>query len=163
MKFYTLCIDEKPIFVLSQVSEPSIPDEVWKDPELAEAIRANVAYFAELEAIAPGCTQTCEWDDPNKVDEALATWLGDDLKKRFLDGEPLWDGDANRIHVRNATPEEEDQWQRSCSNAEAAGHKEAGPDKNWLAFLVPTTGGDDPFRRFLDLLSVTHQAPTRLQ
>ena len=59
------------------------------------------------------------------LDEALNSWLGADLSMLEHDGQPVWNGDPDALHVRSATSDEaetwRDAWQDRCSGAPDAG------------------------------------------
>jgi hypothetical protein len=76
------------------------------------------------------------------MDEALDTWLGEDLRRLESDGRPLWDGDRDALHVREASPEEVVVFKASREQAIREGELEAG-DEDWVTFLVPVTDPDD--------------------
>jgi hypothetical protein len=73
-----------------------------------------------------------------EIDEALKTYLGEDLQAMTdaaSPGRPLWDGNWENIHVRGATGEEAEIWKSSLLLAIQADEQEPG-DTAWVAFLV---------------------------
>ena len=64
-------------------------------------------------------------------DEALDTWLGQDLQILGL-----WDGDMRRVTSREATVEETSRWHASHARAVKSG-KEAAGTEDWAICAAP--------------------------
>jgi len=138
-RLYTVEAHGRPVVVISVRDEQ--PHDTWlSDPELTAAVRkarghqAMIGSLLEQRDVAPSAFQ--ETLDLRKIDDALATYLGQDLRI-MEDGsrQPLWDGDDAHIHVRKATSDEAERWEHSLSAAVEAGEQEAG-DASWVSFLV---------------------------
>jgi hypothetical protein len=64
-----------------------------------------------------------------------------DLDCREYNERPIWNGESE-VHVREATPPEITKWKESRDRARENGSIDHD-DKEWLAFLVPTTHATD--------------------
>jgi hypothetical protein len=115
---------------------PPMPDFVIKDPKLLEAHRFTESLMADLSEDARRAHELQE------IDEAIATWLGADLRALEHDGRPLWNGDPSQLSVREATADEAAKWHSSYKEAVASGEVDAG-DEEWAAYLVPAIDPDD--------------------
>ena len=66
-------------------------------------------------------------------------WFRSDLMALEGDGTPLWDG-KSEIYLREALPEEADQWSVAYARAQFKSIDKAfGVDARWLLYLVPVS------------------------
>ena len=84
--------------------------------------------------------------DQREIDEALDTWLGQDLRTLRSHGVPLWSGGRASLHVREATPDEAQGWHEVLQREIDTGEEDAG-DEDWLVYLVPIHGRQSRRRR----------------
>jgi len=80
------------------------------------------------------------FSQPN-ADDALALADDEDFRSDLMflegeDGRPLWDGRAD-IYVREADPEEPNDWTASFTEARQDG--DADDAEDWVIYLVPVT------------------------
>ena len=73
------------------------------------------------------------------LDEALNSWLGADLAMREHDGQPVWNGDPDALHVRTATTDEADTWHHAWRHRDV-GLPPAGVGPRPV-YLVPAPAG----------------------
>jgi hypothetical protein len=135
MRLYTICIDQRPVVVISVDAEPPIPDSLTTRPDLMQTLRES---RAQIESI-PADPRTM---DQMEIDEALDTYLGEDLQSLTCEGNSLWDGDHARLHIREARVDEAERWHLSRRAAIDAGEVAAG-EEAWLTFLVPVDRDDE--------------------
>jgi len=138
-RLYTVEAHGRPVVVISVRDEQ--PHDAWlSDSELTAAVRkarehqAMIGSVPEQRGVASSDFQ--ETLDLREIDDALAMYLGQDL--RIMEdgtGQPLWDGDDAKIHVRKATSDEAEAWKHSLRAAVEAGEREAS-DASWVSFLV---------------------------
>ena len=134
MRLYTICIDQRPVLVMSTDAEPPMEDTLTTDAKLMKAHRDMQALRAKMQARLPDAERLA---DQREIDEALDTWLGEDLHSFGL-----WNGDWDRLHIREARTEEARRWHTSLTRAIDAGEEEAGSE-DWVLLLVPVTDSPD--------------------
>jgi hypothetical protein len=125
MKLYTICIDQRPVVVMSTDAEPPMEDARTTNAVLMKAARD---LRAMRESLPDDVLRSC---DQREIDEALDSRLGQDL---LVYG--LWDGDSARLHIRDASADEAQHWHASLQEALDTGEEDAG-EESWLIFLVP--------------------------
>lgn len=76
MRLYTICIDQRPVLVMSTDAEPPMEDTLTTDAKLMKAHRDMQALRAKMQARLPDAERLA---DQREIDEALDTWLGEDL------------------------------------------------------------------------------------
>ena len=132
MTIYTIEAHGRPVVVVSIGNMPPLEDSFATKPELLQALRAT----RDLEEQLPPDMRE------RAIDEALDTWLGKDLSTLESGGHPLWDGDRDALHVREASADEAAIFRASREQAIREGELDAG-DEDWVAFLVPVTDPTD--------------------
>jgi hypothetical protein len=145
MRLYTVCIDTLPVLTLSTDTELPFPDAFTTNPEIMEAHRAAQALRDRMDSIAPPTAKDRRDSDLAEIDEELDTWLGADLQTLHHEGHPLWNGDRDRVHVRDATTDEAEHWHTSHRAAINDGTLDAGYE-DWLIYLVSVS--DKPPKKF---------------
>jgi hypothetical protein len=133
LDLYTISIRNRPVLTMSVDANDPLPDTFATEPEMLKALREAQALIDEMKARTPNLTEIAAM---REIDEALDTWLGDDLRSLKTEGHPLWKGDRNEITVREARVDEAESWHTSRRNAINEGELEAG-EESWLIFLVP--------------------------
>ena len=128
MTIYTIEAHGRPVVVVSVGDTPSLEDSLATKPELLQALRATRDLKEQL---PPDMREQA-------IHEALDTWLGEDLSTLESGGHPLWDGDRDALHVREAFADEAAIFRASREQAIREGELEAG-DEDWVTFLVPVT------------------------
>lgn len=129
MILYTLCIDARPILVINTDPEIPVPDEVVHSPVMLDALRKINEICADTQLDERRLGQL------EQIDDALDTWLGEDLATLKHDGIVLWDGDRSRVHVREARADEVIRWSNSYQEALATGEQDAG-NEDYLVYLI---------------------------
>jgi hypothetical protein len=120
---------------MSVDADVPMPDSLITNAEVMKAVRASRALRDEIAARLPGDIQEASY--LHEIDEALDTWLGEDLLTlQHDDGVPLWSGDRDALHIREARVDEAARWHASRQKAIDEDELDAG-DEDWLAFLVP--------------------------
>jgi hypothetical protein len=133
MKLYTIAIQDRPIVTLGVDVTPPMEDALTRNPKLLKLFRGSQSLIDQMsEGIDPGVAEHAE------IYEAIDTWLGEDLRSLEAGQTPLWDGDQNKLEIREAWAEEADAWHESRAGALNNGHLDAG-DEGWLTFLIPVT------------------------
>jgi hypothetical protein len=140
MKLYTICVDQRPILVMSVDAGPLMPDQLTTNAEPMKARRDTRALSDSL----PADVQRI--NDQREIDQALDTWLGQDLRTLRSHGVPLWSGGSASLHVRDATPDEAQGWHEALQREIDTDEEEAG-DEDWLVYLVPIHGRQSRRRR----------------
>ena len=140
MKLYTICVDQRPVLVMSVDAEPLMPDQLTTNAELMKAQRDTRVSSHSL----PADVQRVS--DQREIDEALDTWLGHDLRTLRSHGVPLWNGGRANLHVREATPDEAKGWHEALQREIDTDEEDAG-DEDWLVYLVPIHGRQSRRRR----------------
>jgi hypothetical protein len=148
-KLYTVEAHGRPVVVLSATRLGPPPDEMLAYTKVIEALRNSRHVMSELADKAKQRGFNLEEEvDLREIDEALETWLGEDLLvlEDAESGVPLWDGDENTLCVRQATADEAAAWNASLEAAMNSGEHDPG-DMDWVCFLVsvidPTDDDDD--------------------
>jgi hypothetical protein len=136
MTIYTIEAHGRPVVAVSIGDTPPLEDSLATRPELLQALRAT----RDLEERLPPDTR--EHVRRRALEEALDTWLGEDLSTLESGGQPLWDGDRDALRVREASADEAVIFRASREQAVREGELEAG-DEDWVAFLVPVTDPTD--------------------
>jgi hypothetical protein len=130
VRLYTICIDQRPILVVSAGASPPMEDGLLTShPELAKTI-------SDLHAMNERMPE-------EEIDSALEGWLGEELQALMHQGAPLWSGDRSSLHVREARLDELLQWASSLQRAIDAGEQDAG-NGDWGFYLVDVTPDDGP-------------------
>jgi hypothetical protein len=132
MRLYTICINQRPVLVMSTGAEPPMPDALTTNTVLMKAYRDMRA----LEESLP--TDVRRISDEREIDKALDSWLREDLQALEQDGTPLWNGDRASLHIREATDDEAQGWRASLSQAIDRGEEDAGTE-DWLYLVPPGT------------------------
>jgi hypothetical protein len=140
MKLYTICVDQRPILVMSVDAGPLMPDQLTTNAEPMKARRDIRALSDSL----PADVQRI--NDQREIDEALNTWLGQDLRTLRSHGVPLWSGGSASLLVRDATPHEAQGWHETLQREIDTDEEDAG-DEDWLVYLVPIHGRQSRRRR----------------
>ena len=136
MRLYTICIDHRPVLVISAGVEPIVPDSLTAEAELMKAYRERRARLDHLPDEVQRITEHRE------INEALDTWLGTELRSMTYDGSPLWSGDRANLEIREAKTDEAQRWHASLQRAIETGERGA-LEEDWLIFLVPVSEIDE--------------------
>jgi hypothetical protein len=139
MRLYTVCINNLPTVTMSAGVEPAMEDYYLNDPEILAAMRHTQALEDRLKAKGPDAVRMSEL---HEIDDALDTWLGEDLAVLETDGRPLWSGDRSALEIREAKADEAERWQAKSRAAVATGDADAG-DESFLIWLVPVSDPTD--------------------
>jgi hypothetical protein len=87
-------------------------------------------------------------EDEIAVEDQLSGSVGEDLTVlEYADeaGRPLWDGDPDQLVVREAQPEEADQWTAAFAKAVREGEADEEDRDSWAVFLIDVVDPtDDP-------------------
>ncbi len=129
MKLFTVAVDGVPIVVLSVDAELGLPDQFARDPQALSALRAMAAT---TKSMPPG---TSDIEQQMEIEDALDTWLGDDLLQIERNGQPLWDGNRDRLRISEALADEADHWRAAYRDALVRGEQDAG-DESFLVFIA---------------------------
>ena len=140
MKLYTICVDQRPVLVMSVDAGPLVPNQLITNAELMKAQRDTRALSDSL----PADVQRI--NDQREINEALDTWLGQDLRTLRSHGVPLWSGGSASLLVRDATPDEAQGWHEALQRESDTDEEDAG-DEDWLVYLVPIKGRQTRRRR----------------
>jgi hypothetical protein len=106
-------MDDRPILVMSAGLEAPLDDSLSsKDRQMVQEDADDM--------------------DRLEIEEALDTWLGEDLQSAGL-----WGGERQ---IRQATEEEAARWRAALNRAREEGEADEDDD-NWLAFLVEPPAG----------------------
>ena len=139
MKLYTICVRGRPVVTLRTGADDPLPDEFATDPQILQAIRESQAVRDKLKALSPGLDEAEAHDE---IYDALDTWLGQDLRTLQNEGRPLWGGDMDDVHIREARVDEAERWHLSRRRALDSGEQDAGHE-SWHIFLVPVSDPTD--------------------
>jgi hypothetical protein len=131
MRLYTICANGRPVLTMNAGSEQTMEDSLTTKAELLAAHRESIKLLDSmgLDTEAPRSMELRE------IDEALDTWLGQDLQ-----GLGLWNGNHGELTVRVASSSEADTWRASHEKAIAEDEYEGGGD--WVAYLLPAGEAD---------------------
>ena len=136
---YTVEAHGRPVVVISATSSEPPSDKMLANPRVIEALRRTRQLEADMaKELSVDPNEFEEGVSVHEIDEALETYLGDDLQTMEGADSPggaLWDGNWENIHTRRATDVEAEQWKQSLLAAMQAGEQEPG-DTDWVAFLV---------------------------
>lgn len=140
MKLYTVCVQGSPVLTMSIDADHPLEDFILRDPELLKAHRQTQAFIEQIRR-EPGVDAIA---DEREVNEALDTWLGEDLRALRTVGAhaPIWDGNPDELSFRGARTDEAEKWHLSRRLAIEMGELDAGGE-TWVRYLVPvqdTTG-----------------------
>lgn len=136
MRLYTICIDQRPVLIMSAGVVPPMPDSLKTDAELVKAHRERRAM---LERRPDEVRRTTE---RREIAEALNTWLGVELRSLTHDGAPLWSGDRASLEVREARADEVQRWHASRQHTAETGDPDTG-EEDGLVFLVSVSKVDE--------------------
>jgi hypothetical protein len=125
MRLHTVSIDNLAVVAMSTDADAPMQDFVVHDAELLSAHRQMTELHNTMKSIAPDLDKI---SDQREVDDALETWLGDDLKALQHHGVPLWNGDHSRLTSREATVDEASKWHHSRQKAVDEGEEGAGEE-----------------------------------
>ena len=139
MRLYTICAHNRPILTMSVACELPMPDRFTTDAMFMKAHRDERALIDKLRAEDPAFDRI---SDQREIDEALNTWLGEDLLCLETERHPLWSGRRSDLGVREATADEAERWKASRQHAIDTGEIDAGSEM-WLMFLVPVQDPTD--------------------
>jgi hypothetical protein len=114
---------------MSVAAEDPLPDDLALDANMMKALRDSKAVLNSF----PAGVQMIA--DRREIDEALDTWLGQDLLTLEHDGHPLWTGNSSDLDIREARTDEAEQWHTSRRQAIDREEIDAGQE-SWLLFLV---------------------------
>ena len=134
MQLYTVHAHGVPLLVISAGAEPWMEDSFTRDPSLMEAHRKAQAWLKEMDVLSgdpEGLRRSC---DVREIEEAIDTWLGEDLLNLEHDAQLLWSGDRKQLVVHEATADEAAKWHRSRLNI--SDDSEIDGSDNWLVYLV---------------------------
>ena len=128
MRLYTVCVEGRPVLVLSTDVEPPMEDHLTTNAALMQSNRdwrdLKDLMLANSDPLVRHAAAHLE------LDQALDTGLGEDLMERGL-----WrPGDRGAVRHREPTEEEAARWHASRQQAVATGEQDAG-DEAWLVYL----------------------------
>jgi hypothetical protein len=134
MKLYTVEAHDIPVLVMPTDVEPAMEDTLTTNAELIRALRGARDSIKEIPEEAKELARLSE------IDEALETWLGADLMTlQHENGQVLWNGAYEAIHVRPAIEEEVARWQACRDEAVRSGDEEPADAETLVVYLVPVS------------------------
>jgi hypothetical protein len=129
MRLYTVCAHGRPVLVISAGTEDPMEDRFTTDPEIMNAHRFTQALSDNIPS------EVASFSECGEIEEALDTWMGEDLQALKSGGRPLWNGDRTQVSIREATTDEAAKWHISWRDVIDAGDQDAG-DESWAVYLV---------------------------
>lgn len=129
MRLYTICVQNRPILVLSTGAPLSPCDR--ENMTLAELAVVDVAHQT-ISALSPAAIQDM---DRAVIDQTISDGLGVLLMATTAAGRPLWNGDPDAVAIRRAHHAEALRWEDARRTAVAEGRFDA-EEEEFAVLLV---------------------------
>jgi hypothetical protein len=134
LTLYTICILDRPTVVISANATPIPSAATLADPARLEA-------FQDVQEKRPQFgPEILRGAELMEIEEALDTWLGEEILNLKRHGKRVWNGNRSVVRVREANAQEVSQWEVSREAAIDAGEFPEDDD-HWQIVLPARPSG----------------------